>query len=120
MGSCICIYYVGYVSYGVAYMYIYIVGHENGHFLQLKAFCMSMNDHCTMHIVHVHPRYWWSMLTTSKMARKPVKLQKKVQQDALGKVNRVKEIRRREKDGLKINRQKPFVRKQVSRDVSVI
>ena len=37
----------------------------------------------------------------------------------LGKVNRVKEIRRRGKDGLKINRQLPFVRKKVSRDVSV-
>ena len=34
------------------------------------------------------------MLTTLKMARKPVKLH------ALGKVNRVKEIRRRGKDGL--------------------
>ena len=43
----------------------------------------------------------------------------KVQQDALGKVNRVKEIRRRRKDGLKINRQQPFVRKKVSRVVSV-
>ena len=41
-------------------------------------------------------------VTTLKMARKPVKIQRKVQQDALGKVNRVKEIRRREKDGLKI------------------
>ena len=42
-----------------------------------------------------------------------------VQQDALGKVNRVKEIRRRGKDSLKINRQQHFVRKKVSRDVSV-
>ena len=41
-------------------------------------------------------------VTTLKMARKPVKLQKKIQQDAPGKVNRVKEIRRRGKDGLKI------------------
>ena len=36
-----------------------------------------------------------------KNGRKPVKLQRKVQQDALGKVNRVKEIRIRRKDGLK-------------------
>ena len=35
-----------------------------------------------------------------KNGRKPVKLQRKVQQDAPGKVNRVKEIRRRGKDGL--------------------
>ena len=42
-----------------------------------------------------------------------------VQQDALGEVNRVKEIRRRGKAGLKINRQQHFVRKNVSRDVSV-
>jgi len=35
-------------------------------------------------------------VTTLKMARKTVKLQRKVQQDALGKVNRAKEIRRRE------------------------
>ena len=33
-------------------------------------------------------------VTTLKMVRKPVKLQRKIQQDALGKVNRVKEIRR--------------------------
>ena len=51
------------------------------------------------------------------MARKPVKIQRKVQQDALGKVNRVKEIRRRRKDGLEINRQQLFVRKKVSRAV---
>ena len=50
-----------------------------------------------------------------KSGRKSVKLQKKFQQDALGKVNRVKEIRRRRKDGLKINRQQPFVRKKVMR-----
>ena len=36
-------------------------------------------------------------VTTLKMERKPVKLQKEIQQDALGKVNRVKEIRRRKK-----------------------
>ena len=35
-------------------------------------------------------------VTTLKMARKPVKIQRKVQQDALGKVNRIKEISRRE------------------------
>ena len=46
-----------------------------------------------------------------KNSRKPLQLQKKVQQDALGKVNRVKDIRRRGKDGLKINRQ-PFVLKR--------
>ena len=39
---------------------------------------------------------------TLKVARKPAKLQKKIQQDALGKVNRVMENWRREKDGLKI------------------
>ena len=48
-----------------------------------------------------------------KNGRKPVKLRRKVHQDALGKVNRVKEIRRRGKDDLKINRQQPFVRKKV-------
>ena len=53
-------------------------------------------------------------VTTLKMARKPVKLQRKGQQDALGKVKRVKEIRRREKDGFKINRQQHFVRKKVN------
>ena len=31
-------------------------------------------------------------VTTLKMARKPVKIQRKVQQDALRKVNRIKEI----------------------------
>jgi len=31
-------------------------------------------------------------VTTLKMARKPVKIQRKIQQDALGKVNRIKEI----------------------------
>ena len=41
-------------------------------------------------------------VTTLKMARKPVKIQKKNQQDALGKVNREKEISRSEKDGSKI------------------
>ena len=50
-----------------------------------------------------------------KNGRKPVKLQRKVQQDALGKVNKVKEIRRRGEDGLKINRQQHYVRKKVSR-----
>jgi len=35
-------------------------------------------------------------VTTLKMARKPVKIQRKVQQDVLGKVNREKEIRRKE------------------------
>ena len=55
--------------------------------------------------------------TTLKMAGKPV--QRKVQHDALGKVNRVTEIRRRGKDDLKINRQQLFVRKKVSRAVSV-
>ena len=50
-------------------------------------------------------------VTTLKMARKPVKLQMKVQQDALGKVNRIKENRRRELDGLKITDNKHYVRK---------
>ena len=36
-----------------------------------------------------------------KNGRKPVKIQRKVQQDALGKVNRIKEISRREQDGSK-------------------
>ena len=45
-------------------------------------------------------RYEWSdakvlNVTTLKMARKPVKIQRKVQQDALGKVTRIKEISRR-------------------------
>ena len=35
-------------------------------------------------------------VTTLKMARKPVKIRRNVQQDALGKVNRIKEIARRE------------------------
>ena len=60
-----------------------------------------------------------SMLTTLKMTGNKRSYRRKVQQDTLGKVNRVKEIRRRGKDGLKINRQQPFVRKKVSRDVSV-
>ena len=37
-----------------------------------------------------------------KMTRKPVKIQKENPADMLGKVNRVKEIRGREKEGLKI------------------
>ena len=41
-------------------------------------------------------------VTTLKIARKPVSYRRKIQQDALGNVNRVKEIRRRELDGLKI------------------
>ena len=49
-------------------------------------------------------------VTTLKMARKPVKIQMKVQQDALGKVNRVKEINRRGKDGLRITDNKHYVR----------
>ena len=36
------------------------------------------------------------VVTTLKMARSPVKIQRKVQQDALGKVNRIKKISRRE------------------------
>ena len=52
-------------------------------------------------------------VTTLKMARKPVKIQRKVQQDALGKVNRVNEIMRREQDGLKITDNKHYVRKKV-------
>ena len=54
-------------------------------------------------------------VTTLKMARKPVKIQRKVQQDALGKVNRMKEISRREQDGLKITDNKHYVRKTVER-----
>ena len=37
-----------------------------------------------------------------KNGRKPVKIQRIVQQDALGKVNRVKEIGRGGKDGLRL------------------
>ena len=37
---------------------------------------------------------------------------RKIQQNALGKVNRIKEIRRREKDGLKIADNKHYVRKK--------
>ena len=44
----------------------------------------------------------WVDIITLKLARKPVKLQRKIQQDALVKVNRGKEIRRREKNGSKI------------------
>ena len=54
-------------------------------------------------------------ITTLKMAS----YRRKVQHDAMGKVNRIKEIRRIEKDGLKINRQQHFVRKRVSRVDSV-
>ena len=43
-------------------------------------------------------------VTILKLAKKPVKLQMRVQQDAPRKVNRIKEIRRRGKDGLKIGR----------------
>ena len=49
------------------------------------------------------------------MARKPVKLQKGSPAGCDGKVNRSKKIRRRGKNGLKINRQQHFVRKKVSR-----
>ena len=35
-------------------------------------------------------------VTTLKMARKPVKIHRKVQPDALGKVNRITKISRRE------------------------
>ena len=59
------------------------------------------------------------MLTTLKKAGSQLSFRRKVQQDALGKVNRVKEISRRGKDGLKINRQQLFVKKKVSRAVSV-
>ena len=52
-------------------------------------------------------------VTTLKMAWKPIKIQRKVQQDALGKVNRLKEISRREWDGLKITDNKHYVRKKV-------
>ena len=44
------------------------------------------------------PGMLWFDVTTLKMLRKPVKVQK----DALGKINRVKGIRRREKEGSKI------------------
>ena len=50
------------------------------------------------------------------MARKPVKLQKESPAGFSGEVNRVKETRRRGKDGLKI---KIFVGKKVSRVDSV-
>ena len=51
-------------------------------------------------------------VTTLKMAGRPVKLQRKIQQDALGKVNRVKEISRRDKNGLKLTDNKHYVRKK--------
>ena len=41
-------------------------------------------------------------VATLKIARKPVKLQKENPAGCAEKVNRVKKIRRREKDGLKI------------------
>ena len=53
-----------------------------------------------------------------KNGRNPVKLQKESPAGWLGKVNRIKEIRRR-KDGLKINRQQLFVRKKASQAVRV-
>ena len=53
-------------------------------------------------ILACSPRVVVVDVRTIKMARKPVKLQRKIQQDAPGEVNRGKEIRRREKDGLKI------------------
>ena len=52
------------------------------------------------------------MLTTLRMAGSQCSYRRKVQQDALGKVNRVKEISRREKDGLKITENKHYVRKK--------
>ena len=58
-------------------------------------------------------------VTTLKMARKPVKIQRKIQQNALENLNRIKEIRRREKNGLNITNNKHYVRKKVSRVVSV-
>ena len=58
-------------------------------------------------------------LNNLKNSRKLVKLQKESPAGCAGKVNREKEIRRRGKDGLKINRQQHFVRKKVSRVVSV-
>ena len=51
--------------------------------------------------VRHHPllcHYVFVDVATLKMARKSVKIQRKVQQNALGKVNRVKEIRRRGKE----------------------
>ena len=42
-----------------------------------------------------------------------MKLPRRVQQDALGKVSRVKEISRRRKVGLKITDNKHYVRKKV-------
>ena len=56
----------------------------------------SMKNHI---VVFISQQYdWWKLVvdvTTLKMARKLV-------QDTLGKVNRIKKIRRREKDGIKI------------------
>ena len=49
--------------------------------------------------------------TTTKMATKPVKLQKESPAGSAGAVNRVKEIRRRENEGFKDNRQMHYVRK---------
>ena len=57
--------------------------------------------------------------TTLKVTGSQWSYRRKVQQDALGKVNIVKEIRRRGKNGLKINRQQHSARKKLSRDVSV-
>ena len=56
-----------------------------------------------------------------KNGRKPVKLQKESLAGCAGKVNRVKEIRRRGKDGLKINRQQhfPFCEEESVTSVSV-
>ena len=46
-----------------------------------------------------------------------VKKQKENPAGCAGEGKQSKEIRRRGKDGLKINQQQPFVRKKVSRDV---
>ena len=57
-----------------------------------------------MHITELGPHYTWSKnpkvvvvdVTTLKMAMKPVKKLREVQQDALVKVNTIKEVSRRE------------------------
>ena len=58
-------------------------------------------------------------VTTLKIARKPVELQKENPAGCAGEGNRVKEIRRREKNCLKITDNKHHVRKKVFRVASV-
>ena len=52
---------------------------------------------------------------SQKWQRNQCSYRRKIQQDALGKVNRIKEMRRKGKDGLKITDNKHYVRKKPKR-----